>query len=159
MLVGGDFFRGRPGRKQRRARLGDVAEDGLLLLCVTLHGFDEIGNQVGSALQHDVHLRPSGFDRFILADQRVAHAHVLSEKEQRDQYQHHKYDQCFAHGFLLNTKSTAQLRASRVRRIQHPVHSCSYLLYAGKIARGYVFNIKLFHIGLMLADIQQLVKG
>ena len=43
------------------AGLGNVVEDGLFVRGETLHGVDQVRDQVGAALQDDVHLRPIGF--------------------------------------------------------------------------------------------------
>ena len=86
LLVGCNLLLRRAGRKQCRAGLGNIAENLLLLLRITLHSLDQIRNQVSTALQHDVHLRPCRLNRLVFTDQRVAHAHVLSKDKKGDQH-------------------------------------------------------------------------
>ena len=47
------------------ARLGDLREDILFLLGVTLHRGDQIGNKIGAALILSLYLRPFGLGVFL----------------------------------------------------------------------------------------------
>ena len=64
----------------------------LLLLRDAFHGCDQVRNQVGAALQHDVHLRPGGLHRLILGHQSVADADILSEGYEGNQCQNRDHD-------------------------------------------------------------------
>src|SRR5690242_14013810 len=60
--------------EHRRARVGDVVEDALLVAGVALHHLDQVGNQVGAALQLVLHLAPGRLDLLLLGDDAVVAA-------------------------------------------------------------------------------------
>jgi hypothetical protein len=101
LLIGGDLVRRRASREQPGTGCCDIAEHLLFLPRDALYGFNQVGNQVGAALQHNIDLRPRGLDRFILSHEIVADAYVLSERDQRDQYQDNKHNQTCFHVLLL----------------------------------------------------------
>ena len=101
LLVGGDLVRRSAGGEQSGAGLGDVTKNGLLLLGIAFHRLDQIGDQVGAALQHDINLRPGGLHGFIFCYQRVADAYILSEGDECNQCQDNDHDHDFAHTLLL----------------------------------------------------------
>ena len=88
MPIGLDFFLRRASATQRRAGIGDFLYHGLFLFGETFDGLDKIGNQIGTALQRDVHLCPSRVDRFALGNQRVPRARGPAEDAQDTQDQH-----------------------------------------------------------------------
>ena len=57
LAVGRDLIGRRLRARHLRAGLGDRIDHGLLMAGHALHGLNQVRNQVGAALQHDVHLR------------------------------------------------------------------------------------------------------
>ena len=49
--------------------------------CITLHGFDEIGNQVVAALELDVHLSPGVLRGIAQTDESVVESDDKDEEE------------------------------------------------------------------------------
>ena len=66
LAVGGDFVGGSGGVHVALAGFGDVSEDFGFVAGETFDGFDEIGNQIGAALEDDVDLGPRSVDGFAL---------------------------------------------------------------------------------------------
>src|SRR5712691_1919394 len=77
LYIGGNLLRRRMRGKQGGARLGNFAEDYLLLHRDALHRLHQVGNQIRAALQHDIHLRPRRIHRFAL------HRHLISAVDER----------------------------------------------------------------------------
>ena len=92
LAVGGNLFLRSSGGQQRGAGFGDIAEHGLLLLRIAFDRLDQVGDQVDAPLQVDVDLRPSGFHRFVLADQTIADSHVLAKNCERNEPDDDEYD-------------------------------------------------------------------
>ena len=84
MVAGGDFVGWGLRVHVLRAGFGDIVEDGLFMRGEALDCGDEIGDQVGAALQDYVHLRPVGFYRFVEADHLVAAAGVDAADDERE---------------------------------------------------------------------------
>ena len=85
-----------------RARFGDIVEDGLFVRGESLDGGDQVGNEVGAALQDYVHLSPLGFDIFVEADHLVVAAGVhAAEDEREDDENGDDGESCF-HGLPPN---------------------------------------------------------
>src|SRR5713226_1122133 len=87
-IISGDPVSRRAGAEQGRTRTGDVAKHGLLLRCDALYRLHEVRDQVGAPLEYNVHLRPGGFDRLVLADHLVAPAEVHPADQERHNHQH-----------------------------------------------------------------------
>ncbi len=81
-----------------RARLGDLDQHVALLLRVTLHGLDEIGNEIGAALVLVEHLAPRGLRAFFFGRDGVDAA--TGELESEKSYGQGSNDTS-AHGNLL----------------------------------------------------------
>jgi len=103
LSVGGNLFLRTTRREQRRAGFGDVAKHRLLLLRVSFHGLDQVRDQIGAPLQHNVDLRPCAFYRFILCYERVLHADVLTEDHESEHQQYDNDNNPFTHNRLLKT--------------------------------------------------------
>src|SRR5712692_1296797 len=88
LIIGGDALGRRAGAEQGRTRIGDVAKHGLLLRGDALYRLHEVRDQVGAPLEYNVHLRPGGFDRLVLADHLVAPVEVHSADQERHNHQH-----------------------------------------------------------------------
>src|SRR5581483_7910 len=140
-----------------RACLGDVTKHRLFLLRIASYRFDKIGNQVGAALQHNVHLRPGRLDRFILGHQSVADTYVLPKHDQHNQHQNNEYNHALAHTFLL--ESSVRISHSLFGGIQQCIDGCSYLLHRGQVSTGYIVYIKAFVVDLLFTDVQQLQES
>ncbi len=69
---------GRVGVEQAGTGFGDLVDDGGFLFGVGLDGGDQIGDQIGAALQVGVDLRPIRIDGFALGGEVIADADELS---------------------------------------------------------------------------------
>ena len=76
LAVGGDFVGGSLGVEQGGAGFGDFAVDGFFVGGEAFDGGDEIGDEVGAALELDVNLGPVGFDLLVERDHLVFAADV-----------------------------------------------------------------------------------
>jgi len=76
LAVGGDFVGRSLCVEQGGAGFGDFSVDGFFVGREAFYGGDEIGNEVGAALELDVNLRPVGFDLLVERDHLVFAADV-----------------------------------------------------------------------------------
>src|SRR4029077_16716555 len=106
----------RVSTQQGGAGLGDVVEHSLLLRREAFHGFNEIGDEGGTALQAAVHLRPIRFRLRVQGNHFVAAPDVhttdnqrkdQNDSEDRSQYFHEEPpSQNITSRIIANKKST-----------------------------------------------------
>jgi len=82
--VGGDFVGGSLRIEQSGACFGDFAVDGFFVGGKAFNGGDEIGDQIGAALELDVDLSPVGFDLLVERDHLVFAADVHAAEDGGD---------------------------------------------------------------------------
>jgi hypothetical protein len=101
LSVGGDFV----GRSLRVEQSGpgfcDLAIDGFFVSGKTFDGGDEVGDQVGAALELDVNLGPIGFDLLVERDHLIFAAHVHAAEDGGDDDEDYENGDCGFHGFAV----------------------------------------------------------
>ena len=98
LIAGGDLVRGSLGVHVLRAGLGDVVEDGLFLSGISLDGFDQVGDEIGAALEVGLDLRPVGLDSFVEADHLIAAMYVGESKNGSEQESNDEHSGDNLHG-------------------------------------------------------------
>jgi hypothetical protein len=84
LAVGGDFVGGGLRVEQSGASFRDFAVDGFFVGGEAFDGGDEIGDQVGAALELDVNLGPVGFDLLVERDHLIFAADVHAAEDGGD---------------------------------------------------------------------------
>ena len=101
LAVGGDFVGRSLGVEQGGASFRDFAVDGFFVSGEAFDSGDEIRDEVGTALELDVNLRPVGFDLLVERDHLILAADIHAAADGGDDDEDYEYGDCGFHGFAV----------------------------------------------------------